>query len=310
MNELGPPLYFPWVKGVYDVSPGLRPFGTDFGNGHWDQKFFQLTPNFETYSENKRSALRERRSKYVRAFRLSREVESEAIELIVNRLCSDYPDKYQAGQEGNHLTLQSEGKTWVLPALGRESGSPALDFLARLVQEDLVVVCRNKDLDWTAYMHVCSLSHWGVEDKIGTSFFDVHLSIPGFESVNAVSSQMVEAMIQRGPFVRFVWGLESDNRLNHHPEPPPDFEPQQWQGRNFKDGRFWVRTERQVIFGLPQVDAALFTIGVGFVEDSYILQREELRQSLQKALATMSPQARKYKGLDRDWDRLQTLLTP
>jgi len=311
-----PAKYFPWTKGVYEVAPALRPFGTDFGNGEADQRLFQLDDEFERYAENKRSALRERRGKYVRAFRLSREVERAAIDLIVTKLASDYPDTYRAGFEGDHRALSElneegeEAKTWVLPALGKGTQSPSLDLLARLIQEDIALVSTEADLDWVSYLHLCSPSHWAAEEKIGRPFTDVHAPIPGFERVNAAAAGIVDAMVNKGPFVRFVWGVESDDHLNHHPEAPEGIDQDEWWGRLFDQGRFWVRTERQVIWGLPAARASLFSIRVGFVPDTVVMSDAALRESLLKGVLSMTPEGRAYKGLDTHWDRLLKLLTP
>lgn len=300
--------YYPWTRGVYDVSPGLRPFGTDFGNGEADRKLFQIDEDFPLYADNKRRALRERRGKYVRAFRLSREVEDAAIRLIASRLASEYPDRFRVEFPDRTITLFDGDVRYDLSAMGRSDRSDGLNFLVRLVQEDIAVVSYQDNADWISYLHLCSPSHWAAEEKVGRSFFDVHHPIPGFERVNAAASGLIDAMINKGPFVRFVWGIESDDRLNHHPEPPPNENPAEWEGRDFSAGRFWVRTERQVTWPLPEAQAALFTIRVGYVEDTEILANPTLRQSLNEALLSMSEEARAYKGLTRDWDRLLRLV--
>ena len=279
-----PARYTPWTKGVYEVAPGLRPFGTDFGNGEADQRLFQIDNEFPRYLANKRAALAEWPSKYVCRSILSRKVETAAADLIQQRLQLEYPDQ--------------------------KVTATTLDQLALLVPEDLVVVRTRDKENWVAYLHLCSPSHWAAKSKVGRSFFDVHAPIPGFERANAVSDGLVDAMVNKGPFVRFVWGVESDDRLNHHPDPPPGRTKDEWLGRRFSLGRFYVRTERQVIWGLPGVGAALFTIRVGHIPDHEILADESLRRPLVEALDSMSPAARDYKGLTREWDSLMKLLTP
>lgn len=305
--DLAPARYTPWMKGVYEVAPGLRGFGTDFGNGEQDRKVFQIDREFDRYAENKRRCLRERRSKYVRAFRLSRGVELAAIEFIARRLAAEYPETYAASVSGSTVVLESEGRRWEMGASGRERESAALDFLARLIPEDFAIVRRQDGVDWFSYLHLCSPSHWAAEEKVGRSFFDAHEPIPGFERANAAAKGLVEGMISKGPFVRFVWGVESDDRLNHHPEPPPGEDPALWNGRRFAEtGRFWVRTERQTTWGLPEVDAALFFIHVGFVADVDLSPDE--RERLRSAVESMSPEARAYKGLDAEFGALMELL--
>ena len=283
-----PALYTPWKKGIYEVAPSLRPFGTDFGNGQADLELFQFDSESTRYLQNKRAVLQERSGKYYCQNNLSPQVEHAVCTLIRTKLT------------GNPFGVCPETAT-------------SLPELALLIPEDFVVVSTERQQDgslkdWVSFIHICSPSHWVAEEKVGRSFFEVHTPIPDFDRVNAVAPGLVDAMVKKGPFVRFVWGVESDDRLNHHPEPPPGEDFEAWSGRNFSQGRFWVRTERQVIWGLPEVGAALFSIRVGFVPDSVVLASSELRTSLKAALLSMSPAARAYKGLDKDWDRLMKLL--
>ena len=303
-----PALYTPWTNGVYGVAPALRPLGTDFGNGAADARVFQLDSELEKYQQNKRNALRERRGKYALAWKLDREVEQAVIDFFVTRLAAEYPDRFVADWEGEYRVLESDDRRWTLPPSRSDRASAALDLLARLVQEDVAVVRTMDESDWIAYLHLCSPSHWAAEEKIGRSFFETHAPVPHFERVNAASAGLVDAMINKGPFVRFVWTVESDDRLNHHPEPPPGIEKREWDGRDFSHGRFWVRTERQVIWGLPAVGASIFTIRVGFVPDTVVLASEILRTTLAAGVRSMSPKSIEYKGLVPGRDDLLRLL--
>jgi hypothetical protein len=283
MSLIEPARYTPWAKGVYEVAPMLKPFGTDFGNGEADRRVFQIDRDSPRYFENKKNALRERPEKYVGQMDLKPEVERAAADFIAGRLKIEYPGLYDfSGASLNELALQ--------------------------IAEDFVVISTEGGRDWVSFIHVCGPSHWAAEQKVGRSFFEVHTPIPAFDRVNSVASEMVTAMVRKGPFVRFVWGVESDDRLNHHPETPEGWKPEEWNGRIFSRGRFWVRTERQVIWGFPEVDAAIFTVRVGFVTDEAVLASPALRESLVAALNSMSPAARAYKGLDAEWDALMSLL--
>ena len=285
MGELpGPALYTPWTKGVYDVAPGLRVLGSDFGNGELDQVLFQFDSSFLKYRENKLRCRAERVDKYCLRQELRPEVEAAAADLICQRLLVEHPSLFEERSDGLYSELTGE--------IVRSD----LDALALQIPEDLAIVQLTDHGDRIAYLNLCSPSHWAGESKIGRSFFETHLPIPGFERVNAVAPAMVDSMVRKGPFVRFVWGLESDDRLNHHPEPPLGEEPLLWNGRQFERG-WWVRTERQVVWGLPSVNAALFVIRVGFVASAVVLNSEGLLNSLVSAVRSMSPEARNYKGV-------------
>jgi len=294
-----PAKYTPWSKGVYDVAPSLKPLGTDFGNGVADEPWFQFDTRLDEFLLSKRSALAEDPAKYVHRSNLSQEVETAALAAMGARLASEYPELFRLHDGDLFQTVDSQ-----LP-----SKLSSLEALAQCVQEDICIVQANDQTDWIAYLHVCSPSHWRPSEKLGKPFFDVHDVIPGFDKVNRVASSLVDAMINKGPFVRFVWGIESDQRPNHHPDPPPGANPSEWEGRDFSSGKFWVRTERQVIWGLPEVKAALFTIKVSHMPDTELMARADWKESLVAALNSMSPAARQYKGLAKDWDRLLNLLT-
>jgi hypothetical protein len=154
--------YFPLTRGVYEVAPGIRPFGTDFGNGRLDQLVFQLDDQFSRFRESKFACRRDRLDKYIAA--------------------SDF----------------------------------------------------------------------------GT-----------------------------------------DDRLNHHPEPPAGIDPAAWRGRSFVPGQLqlFLRIERQVMWGLPAVNAAVFTIRVFHLSGEKIRADPARRELLRSALLSMSPQALQYKGL-------------
>ena len=183
----------------------------------------------------------------------------------------------------------------------------ALDALACQLQEDLAVVCRaDGEENWLAALHLCFPSHWAAEAKIGRDFATVHRPVPGMERTNRNANEIVDAMIDRGPYVRFVWGLSTDSRLNHHPKPPvrlPAGERAAWLGRRFDpaDPRLFLRVERQVIWGFPQSHAALFAIRTYLADVASMRRDRWRREMLCAALRSMSVESLQYKGIaDRE----------
>lgn len=271
--------YSPWTKGRYEVAPGLRPLGTDFGNGEEDRLVFQLGADTERLLKNKQDCLAEDPSKYVARARLSKEVETAVIQFMRSQL----------------------GISVNLP----------LEALCMGIAEDVAIVTTDGEADWLAFGHLCAPSHWALKEKIGRSFARVHEPIPGFERTAAVAPKMIDAMVNKGPWVRFVWSLESDDRPNHHPEAPPGWDQAEWWGRQFAEKqRFWVRVERQCLIPLPQVQSALFTIRLSWWEMEEILALDQLRQPLLQALLGMSAAEKIYKGIHEEFDHLTKLLVP
>ena len=110
---------------------------------------------------------------------------------------------------------------------------------------------------------------------------------------------MVQAMIERGPYVRFAWGLSTDSRLNHHPQPPAGIDAQTWQGRHFdlNAPRLFLRLERQILWGFPTANAALFTIRTYFRDCATLRSDANLCTKLCAAIESMNAESLHYKGL-------------
>lgn len=109
--------------------------------------------------------------------------------------------------------------------------------------------------------------------------------------------KMLESIIRKGPFTRFAWGVATDNRLNHHPEPPPGINPAEWRGRSVAPGAgLFIRTEKQNTVGFPSVNAFLFTIRTYFYAVETLSASEKI--ALHAAVCGMSPEALQYKGMN------------
>ena len=93
----------------------------------------------------------------------------------------------------------------------------ALDALFMQVQEDGAILSVGATGNWLSMLHVMLPSHWDPREKIGRDFATFHSAVPGFGVLAKAQHQIAQAMIHRGPFVRFVWSFVTDTRLNHHP---------------------------------------------------------------------------------------------
>ena len=261
-----PARYFPIESGRYEVKPGLFKFGTDFGNGDADRQVFQIDDQFPRYHAVKMAAQQERLSKYFQTHDYRLATAKRVARFIVGHLKAE-------------------------PA--------ELDFasLALLVQEDLAVIQRDGDRHWLAAIHLCFPNHWAAEEKIGKTFAEIHAPVAGIEPINRQADKMVDAMINATQgYVRFVWGIATDDRLNHHPSKE--------RGRHFdpKDPHAFLRIERQTIWGFPEVEASLFTIRTYF-EDLATLEADK-RAKVISAIESMTPASLAYKGLAESRDDL------
>jgi dimethylamine monooxygenase subunit A len=310
----GAAVYFPPINGRYEVKPGMIPFGFCLGNQKADSQVFQIDDNYPDYRQAKLLARTERLSKYYQTDNYSPALAGAIALLIIQRLIQEHPQYFDYQNINNthkfHSQLTQEtlyfNSDWELQQVKTQSNpvfltyTSTLDALAAQIQEDITVICRRFDgSNWLSAVHLCYPNHWSAEEKIGKDFATIHTPVAGIEKINLRADAIVNTMISQKPMVRFAWGLSTDTRLNHHPEPPPGVTTSQWQGRNFdlNHPRLYLRIERQVIWGLPEYDAALFTIRTYFRDCSVIKQDPVLRSKLYTAVESMTPDALIYKGL-------------
>lgn len=247
----------------------LARFGTDFGQGVLDRQFFQLDQQRPSYLAEKRRAPPERH--------VLGEADRTAHEARVAALA------------WMHATLAREApKVLDECARDREAGDE-FDALARALQEDFCVLCAGEDGAGRAtVLDVRFPSGWRPERLADASFAALHAPVPGFLNQPGAAESMVRTMVERGPFVRFVWTLSPDAQLDHHPEADGRASWQRATG-------VWLRVERQVTVPLPAAKASLFLIRTYLYPCAELLPVQ--RQRALAALALMPSEVRLYKNL-------------
>ncbi|NIO43922.1 MAG: DUF3445 domain-containing protein, partial [Burkholderiales bacterium] len=301
--------YFPLDSGRYEVKTGLHRFGTDFGNGDVDAKVFQLDASFERYRNAKLAARSERLSKYYQMHRYTPALACATASFIAQRLAQEHQQYFvleHLPRERSALNCALTRETLIFDADMRlievysdvqPSYVSSLDGLACQVQEDLAVI-RMARHDWLSAVHLCFPNHWAAEAKIGRNFVTIHSPVPGIDRISANANALVSAMVYRGPYVRFAWGLGTDRRLNQHPEPSRDVcDGQAAAPFDLARPELWLRVERQTSWGFPQVAAALFTIRTYFTNCQDIRQDPVKSRKLLSAIESMTPAALHYKRL-------------
>lgn len=305
--------YFPLGSHRYELRTGLHVLGTDFGNGDADQKVFQIDASFDHYRRAKLLARNERLSKYYQVHRYTPVVAQRVTRFIAWRLTQEHPTYFSVEQQtrgGTVLNCTLTGETLVFTAdmqllKARSEVDPpyasSLDALSCQTQED-VAVLRVTDREWLSAVHLCFPNHWAAEEKIGRNFADIHSPVPGIGKISAKAEALVSAMIYKGPYVRFAWGLSTDTHLNHHPQRHSDIAQHDWRGRAFNSAqpKLWLRIERQTSWGFPDVAAALFTIRTYFTDCRQIKREPEKLIRLTRAIESMTPETLRYKGIAAD----------
>jgi hypothetical protein len=308
LNE--PARYFPFQSGRYSTAPGLSKLGTDFGNGAADQRIFQMDHNYPVYRENKLACREENIHKYYCRKHENRQSLDIICRFIINQLVASYPNVFsrQRGEKHNTLVNQLTHEQLAYDEQGNllSAGMYAdlFDALSAQLQEDLAIWQSDAEEDWMSTIHLSAPNHWSPADKIARPFSEVHAPVAGMEKMRARYRPMMNSLLKGGSFVRFAWGLSTDQRLNHHPLPPPGVEKSQWEGRAFNPAApaLFVRVERQTLTGFPESGAVLFTIRTYF-EDVQQLSGEQ-KKSLRQALLSMPPESLQYKGLEDDLEAI------
>lgn len=284
---VAPARYFP-VKPGSRLQAGLLRLGTDFGNGTLDQHCFQIDEQYEHYLAEKRGLDRTGRPRWARhgwldetpAQRAAHEV---TLAWMRDTLAREYPER---------LPLERPGESYVSP----------YDAIVRNLQEDVAVVQRKPDgTDELIMAHVCFPGAWRSDQVLGKSFFAIHEPVPGFADDPAAAASMVSAMIDRGPYVRFVWSACADGFLDHH----PDHGLRAAWDDTVTEG--FLRVERQITIPFQSVEASVFLIRVLIYPFSSL--SAEQRRTLAEAVDAMPEDARRYKSLEQPRARVLEILT-
>ncbi len=201
--------------------------------------------------------------------------------LEVQRVASPFPHTLELTENVfNHLqSQQGARRIW--------------DALALAVQEDLVIMCDDEEMGVSELMHVCFPSHWNPGERVGQSLYALHEPVANNEQLLKASKNTLLAMVNKGPFVRFVWSLNSTDELNLNPifhthgrKKPLDDDPSQW----------FFRVERQTTLPMPELQRSLFTIRI-FVAPLPSVLNDERKKRLEESVLSMTEELLTYKGL-------------
>lgn len=260
--------YLPFTSGVYTTAPGLAPLR--------DQKIFDVDEHYSEYISNKNRCRAEDITKYYCEHKFDGRTNRAVTDFLFNRIGTEYPG---------------------LLDFDRDSYDSVFDGICSHLQEDVAVIQLDGDKDWLTAIHLCSPNHWDPRKKIGRPFNEIHTPVPNIERTVKNYQVMLKMIVEKDIFTRFAWGVATDTRLNHHPEPPPGYDATMWRGRRVADEgtEFFVRVERQNLIGLKEVNAFIFTIRTYFYKVSE-LDGEE-KSLLGKAVNSMSNESLEYKGM-------------
>lgn len=170
--------------------------------------------------------------------------------------------------------------------------------LSLAVSEDIVILRGpvGEMPDVLELLHVCFPSAWAPRQKVGLHFSDVHRPVAHSENLLRTHKQLVKAMTQGGPFIRYTWGIYPDAQLCCNPEiyrptyPLPT-------SKDDALAHAFLRAERQSLASFPEQGRALFTIRTFLQAASRVAQDAYRREKLISALESMDEESMQYKNL-------------
>ena len=307
---------FPYVPTEYSTKPGLKKLE--------DEKHFIIDEMLPLYKNEKEDARLENLGKYYR----ERETTKNTAFADIHKGNQDFLMKTitmwmaeQLEKEYEHIEFRNEGKYYVLDneitgesvwvdeklkvvqilkspictcskkCSGCDYPMPYVnlfDALCSQIQED-VCIMQNDEL---VASHVCLPSWWSVEEKMGANMAQIHSKVPGMNDTSY--KQIWNACLNKGPFIRFNWGLTDTMILNQHPTKSI--------GKDFDKENLYLRIERQVLRGFPVIKSVLFLIRT-FVADVKTLTKEQ-RATMVTAIENMTDEELEYKGLTDKRERV------
>ncbi|GGQ94920.1 heme-dependent oxidative N-demethylase subunit alpha family protein [Deinococcus ruber] len=307
MFQAAPTPYHPYETGRYTVSAGLYRLGIQPIEGRPETHTFSFDHTYPAYIAAKVQARTRALHEYYALAGLTPELREAGLRFIAQTAAHDS----QGVLTWDGQTLSNHALGWA-GTLDLKRGTleklrhfpaphahivqgitplDALDFLAMNVQEDVSLLCKSGNSDHLAALHVLLPEKWNPLDKIGRDFVAVHQVVAGSEAMNRSAPKLLDAILSRGPFARFVWGVTASERLDHHPHAPPEPElssdPAQW----------FLRAERQTLHGFPAAGGAVFTIRAYIYPLAAHLDTPERAAALAAGIRSMTPEQLAYKGL-------------
>jgi hypothetical protein len=299
----------------------LYPFGREL-NGRLESGHFQADEHWESEIAYKLTLLL--RDASLRRVIIDDDVPGlvDALWIVSDLLATDEPTLWQRCDDGVVLPrlglrlLVRTASERMEPVIDRSSATPLgdrigawlasqtgvnrlFDALALTCQEDIVIMRGVPDgIDIAEALHVCFPSGWDPREKAGTNFATIHMPVAENDKLVGSSQNLMKALLTKGPYVRFGWGLGADFDLDNHTASPRRRMPADALGNPDQvAANVWIRAERQTTYPMPALGRGLFTIKVYVNPLIERVQAEPyMGQRLINLIESATPAVRAYKG--------------
>lgn len=188
--------------------------------------------------------------------------------------------------------IRADGTFGWIGGVKPQSTKEFLLALSLSLQEDFAVMV--PDAQGVLRAQILSIyfaSGWSPDEKLGQSMAEIHEPVAENAALMRSATAMSQAMVAKGPFVRYVWTIAGTDALARAPG-----EDTMTDLTRFED--LWFRCERQVTVPLWG-EASLFLIRVDVQPLAQMIQAPGRRALLETALRSMSPEVLAYKNIAR-----------
>jgi dimethylamine monooxygenase subunit A len=304
----------------FDIKADLFPLGTVI-NGKLEEKHFEQDNQLE-YFLRERLNLFETQLENRRLIHTDDETGlAESLHRVFGLYAKDHPELIHIGPDGielKYLGLKlrcSSAVTRIEPViervhptelgeliaswLERQNGvARLLDALALSCQEDIVIM---RGVAETAHAEALSVSFpsgWDPREKLAANFERIHEPIADNARLLKASGNTMKALLIKGPFIRFSWGLTINPSLDNNPRSPKPEPLQAWlENPSELVKHSYLRMERQTTFAMPDLERGLFSIRIYVTPLLERLERDpSLRSRLARFVASVKPEVLAYKG--------------
>ncbi len=289
--------YFPFNEDTFKLTMGVQAL--------LDDSLIEI--DGESYQDElklKHTLLSDEYDQYFRTLPGTEPLQWDVLALLLTNMAYRYPQHFALNNsDGDHWTwhnrLLNEKTTFIFGE--RDSlALPALDWLGRQVQEDLLLLDGSVASGMSLVAgHLCFPNAWCLDDKIGQSFLDIHQPVPLFSQyLGRPTSLLLERLKVGRPVWRVNWSIKATSRLNLMPRFFYE-EEQAYQDFTLENigERCFLRLERQTLSRLPYTNAILFTIRTYQAPIVTVVNNANYARRIAATVRTMPEEVLSYKGI-------------